>query len=192
MAATKIQVWWRKLMAQKLLELWDTSGDPPKWGQYNHTSCLDSDSEDGIESLFNDIEIERNKLRSKNMEDIIINLEEEIHEEEIRNTDVLSSSEVDNVFEEFIDEPDSQRFTSQRSSSVKLNVYGDDSCRANSEEFFITQHTSKLTSVNEAEFCRLTRSKSKLQRVPLMSTPLKNHIGEQSSPPGFSRRGKKS
>ena len=72
---------------------------------------------------------------------------------------------------------------SKRSSSILVNVYGDRSCRANSEEFFIQKNFDRHSSVNVAEHRMLTRSRSQMQRVPLSSTPLKEHIGEQTRPP---------
>ena len=184
-AAIKIQTWWRKALARKIAELWDASGDPPTWGcRSNITSCLDPDSDGGVESLFDEIEIERNKLRSKNIADIINKIEEEMQEEYV-DEDVGDSNDEDNVFEE-TDISTTYYDRDRRTSSVKLNVYGDASCRAYSEEFFISQITPRNSSINETEFCRLTRSKTKLLRVPLDSTPLKEHLEEQLDTPDHS------
>ena len=184
-AAIKIQTWWRKALARKIAELWDTSGDPPTWGcRSNITSCLDPDSDGGVESLFDEIEIERNKLRSKNIADIINKIEEEMQEEYV-DEDVGDSNDEDNVFEE-TEISTTYYDRDRRTSSVKINVYGDASCRAYSEEFFISQITPRNSSINETEFCRLTRSKTKLLRVPLDSTPLKEHLEEQLDTPDHS------
>ena len=134
--------------------------------------------------MFDEIEIERNKLRRKNITDIINKIEDQMQEEYVDNP-VGDSSDDDIVFEETVNAPTSYD-KNRRTSSVKINVYGDASCRAYSEEFFISQIAPRHSSINETEFCRLTRSKTKLLRVLLESTPLKEHLGEQLDTPDHS------
>ena len=182
-AVNILQHWWRKILRKKVKESWDITGDPPNWGQPSLLPIsLQSDSDDGVESLFNEIEIERERYRSKNIQDIIDQLQVDLNSQNPISEDHNSSIDSNEVFE------DESHWVcninrSKRSSSVLVNVFGDRSCRANSEEFFIQKHIDRHSSVNVTEHRMLTRSRSRMQRVPLSSTPLKEHIGEQTRPP---------
>ena len=172
-----LQAWWRKILVNKMKESWDETSDPPNWGQSSlHPVSLQVDSDDGVESLFNDIEIEREKYISQNIQDIIDELQSNTNDQDLLTGNRNESSDSDDLFEYVSN-------SKRRTSSVTINVYGDKSCRSNSEEFFVPKHIAKLNSVNDSEHRMLTRSRSKMQRVPLNSTPLKEHIREQSRPP---------
>ena len=65
MEAVKIQTWWRKLMTGNFQQHWDASAEPPNWGHSftpEKTISLEEYSEDEWESLYNEAEIQKEKV----------------------------------------------------------------------------------------------------------------------------------
>ena len=198
-AAVKLQTWWKKILQKRIQESWDNSGDPPNWGkETDHPVSLEisSDEDLDIDSLFSDLEIERARLREENIQSIIDNLDvsggAQAKYLDLSDPDFEITST--NPEENDVFEPDTtidlQEVTvagipekQPRTSSVRVNIYGDETSRANSEEFFVARSTSRRTSMNEDEMRRMTRSRSALVRVPINTTPLKQNVRESITPP---------
>ena len=66
-------------MERRIQEICDKSGDPPNWGEEtDHPVSLEIYSDEqftDFDSLFSDLEIEKAKLRSENLQAVIIELD---------------------------------------------------------------------------------------------------------------------
>ena len=194
-AVVKLQTWWRRILERRFQDSWDKSEDPPNWGtETDHPVSLEiySDEEfSDFESLFSDIEIEKAKLRSENLQVIIDELDVSggAKSKYINLSDPAIETLINDVFEHD-EEVDPHEVTvlglpekTPRTSSVSVNVFDTGNSRANSEESFVTVNAQRQTSMNEDDLRRMTRSRSNLVRVPIDTTPLKQNVRESFTPP---------
>jgi hypothetical protein len=193
MSVVKIQTWWRRILGEKTNSGWDHSQDPPNWGkESSHPVSLEVDSDDNIERVFEEIDLERQKQRLDALEDIIYELDVSGGAQ----SNYLNLS--DPSFELFMTNPEDDVFEidmnnvtvvfnperESRTTSVSVNVFGNEQSRSNSVEHFVPMSESRHFSLDETEFRRMTRSRSALKRVPLETTPLKNTVKDDLTPPG--------
>ena len=153
---------------------------------------LDLYSEDSIEDLFREIDIERQKQTRDVLQNVIDELEisggaqtsyqylsEPSLEEHVSPNDEVFEIDFENIANK---EKDS------RTTSIDVNVYRDDQSRSNSLEYLVPMPQSRRVSLDDQEFRRVTRSRSTFTRVPLESTPLKNAetdtMKDSFTPPG--------
>ena len=126
---------------------------------------LELDSDDNIEGIFEEIDLERQKQRLDALEDIIyesdvgrgaqsnyLNLSDPSFELFFRNPeDDVFETDKNNVTVVFNPERE------LRTTSVGVNVFGDEQSRSNSVEHFFPMSGSRHASLDETEFRRLTR-----------------------------------
>ena len=126
----------------------------------SHPVSIESDSEDSIEDLFRDIDLERQKLYRENLQHVIDELE--ISGGAQTSYQHLSDPEIDimvNPYDEvFEDNLATELFKEKdsRTTSVEVNVYRDDQSRSNSVEHYVPMPQPRRVSLDDIEFRRVT------------------------------------